>query len=127
MPERNICVDTGCQGYCCQDIDVIITKSERTRLFPQAIKKDSIQELADLKKKNIQGLFYIDYSSPELEGGDFFLLSINGPCPNRLPKGSCSKHEEREYAARNFRIGCGDCNEIRKEHGLDEIFFEQPE
>jgi len=54
----------------------------------------------------------------------FVVLSLNGSCPNRTAEGGCSKHEEREYAAKNFKIGSYDCNEIRKENGLVPIYIE---
>ena len=127
MPERNPCLKSGCPGFCCQDIDIEITKSERTRVFPTAIHVDSMKELAQIKKDNLQGLYYTEYSRKGLEGGDFYVIVINGPCPNRLSDGSCLKHDEREYAARNFAIGCSDCNVIRKENGFSPIFIEPVE
>lgn len=125
--ERNLCVESGCPGYCCQDIVIEFTKCERTRMFPKANYVHSIKELSDIKYAKIPGVFYTEYSREGLEGGDFYIVAINGPCPNRLPDGSCSNHVEREYAARRFKIGCKDCNEIRKEHGLAPIFIEPVE
>lgn len=125
--ERNRCTDSGCLGYCCQNIDIEITKSERTRLFPKAREVGSISELANINTAKTPGVFYTKYSRDGLKNGDFYIISINGPCPNRLPNGSCSKHEEREYAARNFSIGCSDCNAIRAEHSLHPIFVEPVE
>ena len=124
MPERNLCIDSGCHGYCCQDIDLEITKPALMELFPDAIKVSSIRALAELKLNQKPGQFYITgYESDELKGPGFCLLTINGPCPNRDPKGSCIVHEKREHAAINFKIGSSDCNAIRKEHGLGPIFL----
>lgn len=125
--ERNLCLESGCRGFCCEDIFIEITKAEKTRLFPKVKEVSSKEELIKIKKSDNPGIFCLPYTREELEGGDFFLIAINGPCPNRLPNGGCSKHEEREYAARNFAIGCEDCNEIRCEHSLGPIFFEPVE
>ncbi len=125
--ERNRCTDSGCYGYCCENIDIEVTGCERTRLFPKAKHVDSIKELADIKYSKIPGVFYTEYSREGLEGGDFYVVSLNGPCPNRLPDGDCSRHEEREYAARHFSIGSTDCNTIRSEHHIPPIFIEPVE
>ena len=122
-----MCTDSGCYGFCCENIDIEVTKWERSRIFPRAVHVDSITELADIKDSKIPGVFYTEYAREGLEGGDFYVVSLNGPCPNRLSKGGCSKHEEREHAARNFPIGCSDCNAIRAEHNLPPIFTEPVE
>jgi hypothetical protein len=121
MSERNLCTDSECPGFCCRDIDIEVTKWERSRLFPKAVRVESISALAKVKSSGKPGVFYTEYSRKGLEGGDFYVVSINGICPNRLPNGNCAKHGEREYAAKNFVIGSTDCNEIRKEHGLSPI------
>lgn len=125
--ERNPCVASGCSGYCCEDIYLDVTGCERTRLFKKAKHVETVNELINIKKSGNPGIFYTENSNEKLGDGDFYLLAINGPCPNRLADGSCAKHEERGYAARNFRIGCSDCNAIRGEHGLAPIFIEPVE
>lgn len=125
--ERNPCKASGCPGWCCENIDIEVTKCERTRLFKKAKHVDTLRKLADIKSSQTPGVFYSEYSRKGLENGDFYIVVINGPCPNRLIDGGCSKHSEREYAARNFAIGCSDCNAIRKEHGLAPIFIEPVE
>lgn len=124
--ERNPCTDSGCLGYCCEDIDIEVSGCERTRLFSKAKHVGSIHDLAKIKRDKTPGVFYTEYERPGLEG-DFYAVSLNGPCPNRLPDGSCSRHDERTYAARSYQIGCDDCNAIRREHGLAPIFTEPVE
>lgn len=124
--ERNLCRDSGCPGYCCENIDIEVTRCERSRLFPKATHVGSINELAEIKEAKTPGVFYTEYEREGLKG-DFYIVSLNGVCPNRLADGSCSKHEERGYAARNFRIGSDDCNAIRREHGLTPIYNEPVE
>ena len=126
MGERNRCLESGCKGYCCQDIDLEITEPERKELFPEAQKVPSIKKLAELKRSEM-GLFYADYERPGLEGPDFRILAINGPCPNRAKDGNCTRHNIREHAAKNFKFGSDDCNAIRKDHGLGPIFLEPVE
>ena len=126
MDERNRCLESGCKGYCCQDIDLEITEPERKELFPEARKVFSVKELAELKRTD-KGLFYTDYQRSGLEGPDFRILAINGPCPNRVKDGNCSIHKNREHAAINFEFGSDDCNAIRKEHGLGPIYLEPVE
>lgn len=124
--ERNICTESGCLGYCCENIDIEVTRCKRSRLFPKAKHVENVKELADIKKAKTPGVFYTEYERENLKG-DFYIVSVNGVCPNRLSDGSCSKHDERGYAARNFRIGCDDCNAIRREHGLSPIFTDPVE
>ena len=123
MAERNRCLESGCRGFCCQDIDLEITRAEIKELFPSAKKVTSIKKLAELKQTQT-GLFYTDYQRPGLEGPDFRILTINGPCPNREKNGNCTIHNIREYAAKNFKFGSDDCNAIRKENGLGPIYLE---
>lgn len=126
--ERNPCVASGCLGLCCQDIYLEITGPERREIFPTAQKVDSINQLITLKKGPEKGLFYVDdYGRPGFEDPDFCLLAINGPCPNRSPDGDCVKHDNREHVAKNFKIGCADCNAIRKKNGLAPIYIEPVE
>lgn len=80
-----------------------------------------------LKKEKEPGVFYSRYRRKHLRESGFVVVSLNGPCPNRAPDGGCVKHEEREHAARNFRIGSVDCNAIRKEHCLAPIYIEPVE
>lgn len=101
-----------------------LSKYERTRIFPDAIKVDTLETLTVLKREKVKGVFYTRYRRRHLGENGFVVLSLNGPCPNRTVEGGCSKYEEREYAAKNFKIGGSDCNEIRKENGLDPIFIE---
>ena len=124
MYERNRCLESGCKGYCCQDIDLEITKAEVKELFPSAVRVFSIKELAKLKQIHKKGLYYTDYQRPGLEGPNFRILSINGPCPNRAKDGNCSIHKNREHAAENFKFGSDDCNDIRKEHGLGPVYLD---
>jgi hypothetical protein len=126
MSERNRCIESGCKGYCCQDIDLEITRAEVKELFPTAVRVFSIKELAKLKQTR-KGLFYTNYQRPGLEGPDFMILSINGPCPNRVSNGGCLIHTNREHAAKSFLFGSDDCNAIRKEHGLGPVFLEPVE
>lgn len=124
MVDRNRCLESGCGGLCCQNVDLEITEAERKELFPRAVKVFSIQKLRKIKRSEI-GLFYVaNYQRPGLEHPDFNLLAINGVCPNRTDGGTCLVHKNREHAARNFRFGDDECNSIRKENGLGLIYLE---
>lgn len=125
--ERNLCVNSGCLGYCCENIDIEITGCERTRLFPKAKHVETEAKLAKIKRAGTPGVFYTEYSREGLKGGNFYVIVLNGPCPNRLSNGACSRHSEREHAAKNFTLGCSDCNAIRKEHKLAPVFVEPVE
>lgn len=114
MSERNRCIESGCKGFCCQDIDLKITKAEIKELFPKAVRVSSVEELGRIKRTRI-GLFYMgNYERPGLEGPNFCLMAINGFCPNRAKEGNCNIHDIREHAA-------------RKEHGLGPIYLEPVE
>ena len=119
--ERNLCLESGCLGYCCQDNFLEVTESERNRLFKDAKYVPSKDDLLDIQEDKIPGVFYTKHSRKELEPGIFFMLYISGPCPHRLSNGSCSQHIERSHAARNLLIGSKECNDIRSDHGLPPI------
>lgn len=118
MPERNPCIASGCPGLCCQDRDLELTKFERSRLFPHAVRVNTMRELAELKNGKIPGVFYTRYRKKHLGESGFVVAILVGPCPNRAPDGSCIKHEEREHAARNWKFGSDECNAVRVAHKL---------
>jgi len=125
--ERNLCRDSGCLGFCCQDINLEVTKFERKRVFSTAIKVDTFKILDEIKGLKIPGVYYTRCRRKRLGDSGFELITIVGSCPNKAKDGSCQKHAEREHAARNFDIGSEICNAIRKEHGLSPIFIEPVE
>lgn len=123
--KENICLESGCPGLCCCDTDIQVTKFERRRLWPDAIKQNSLKELR--RGPLIEGYaFYARLRLREL-GPEAEEVGWKGKCPNLLPDGSCKFYEEREYAARNFKIGSKECNQVRCENGLPPIFFEPVE
>ena len=66
-----------------------------------------------------EGVYFLrNYKTKELDRGNFVLITLKGKCPHLKDDGNCNVHSERTHAARNFKIGCEDCNEIRKKHGL---------
>src|SRR4030042_5537346 len=127
MPERNQCLASGCPGLCCENIDIELTKFERRSIFPDAKRVGSLRELAAVKRAKLRGVFYTSYKRKHLGASGFVIVAINGPCPNRTPDGNCVKHDEREHAARNFKLGCEECNAIRQENGLPPIFVKPVE
>lgn len=124
MSERNPCKASGCPGLCCQNIALELTRFERSRIFPNAIRVNTIQELRKLKNNKVSGVFYTRYRRVNLRSSGFVIIQLNGSCPNKSTDGKCLIHEERSHAARNFQIGCKECNSIRKEHGLGPILIE---
>ena len=126
MSERNRCAESGCPGYCCQDIDLEATKFERRRVFPKAQRVETLGEIAEAKGKK-PGVLFSRLRRKHLGNSGFVIVSINDGCPNRRQDGNCIKHDEREHAARNFLFGSTDCNAIRTGHGLPPIFIEPVE
>jgi hypothetical protein len=124
MPERNRCIASGCAGLCCQNIDLEIKNSERRKVFPDAVRINSLGALGWVKRQKVPGVFYARYRKARLKNDEYSVIAINGPCPNRAPNGSCSVHQDREAAAKNFEIGSAECNAIRIENGLGPIFIE---
>lgn len=43
--KENLCVQSGCPGFCCQDTDIEVTKFERRKLFPNAVRLNTLKEL----------------------------------------------------------------------------------
>jgi hypothetical protein len=126
MAERNRCFESGCPGFCCQDIDLEATKFERRRVFPKAQRVQTLREIEEAKGKN-PGVFFSRIRRKHLGNSGFVIVSINGGCPNRRQDGTCIEHDEREHAARNFVFGNFDCNAIRAEHDLPPVFVEPVE
>jgi hypothetical protein len=127
MLEKNPCTASGCPGLCCQNIDLEIRNDERKRVFPGAVHVETLDALGWVKGQKVNGVFYTRYRKARLKSGEYSVIAINGPCPNRTSEGGCAKHGEREAAARNFKIGSFECNEIRKENGLPPIYLEPVE
>lgn len=121
MLERNACTASGCPGLCCQNIDMEIRNDERKRIFPTAVRIDTLGALDWVKRQKVPGVFYTRYRKARLKSGKYSIIAINGPCPNREPNGNCSVHKDRESAALNFKIGNSKCNDIRQENGLGPI------
>lgn len=126
MSERNRCLESGCPGYCCQDIELEATIFERRRVFPMARRVETLKETAEAKGKK-PGVLFSRLRRKHLGKEGIVIVSINGSCPNRQPDGNCLMHKEREYAARNFAFGGSDCNTIRAEHGLAPVFVDPVE
>jgi len=57
----------------------------------------------------------------KLGDSGFFEVGWMGNCPNLLPDGTCKHYEEREHAARNFKFGSIDCNNVRVSYGLPPV------
>lgn len=123
---ENICLKSGCPGFCCQDTDMRVTRSELRRLWPGVVHLDTLKELRSghLEK----GFPYCArLRIKELGECGFYEVGWVGNCPNQLPDGSCKKYSEREYAARNFKFGSEECNKVRRSYGLPPVFVEPTE
>lgn len=124
--KENTCLQSGCPGLCCQDTDIEVTKFERRRLFPNAVKLGTLKELRS--SSLVKGFaFYVPLKRKELGNSGFNEVGWEGPCPSQDENGNCTKHDEREYAARRFSFGSKECNEVRITHGLPPIFIEPVE
>ena len=123
---KNLCIESGCKGYCCHDTCIEVTDSERTRLFPDAI---PLQTLDELKHGNLmrETAYFVRYRRSRLGRTGFKMVGWIGKCPNLTSDGNCKKHSEREYAARNFKFGSRECNSVRTEYGLPPVFVEPVE
>lgn len=126
MGIENKCIQSGCPGYCCFDTDIEVTASELKRLFPRAVRLNTLKELrsSDLP----QGFaFYARLRKKDLGNSGFFEIGWSGKCPNMDSKGHCTKYSERSHAARHFSLGSKECNEVRSEYGLPPIYKEPVE
>jgi hypothetical protein len=121
--EKNRCVESGCPGYCCKDTDIEVSKFERRRLFPGAVKVDSLKELRSgcLEKRRV---YYTRLRRKDLGNTGFQEVGWVGACPNQDENGGCKRYQEREHAARRFKFASQDCNKVRREYGLPPIFVE---
>lgn len=120
MKEKNPCIASGCLGYCCKNIFLELTTFERRRLFPKALKIDSLKNLKHVSR-DTQGVYYTPVRRKKFNCNGMVETLIVDNCPHLKKDGNCNVHKERSHAARNFKIGSQLCNEIRKNHGLPKI------
>jgi hypothetical protein len=117
---ENICLKSGCPGLCCRDTDIQVTKYELKRLWPNVIYLDTLKELRSGQLE--EGIPYCArLRTKKLGDSGFFEVGWMGNCPNLLPDGTCKHYEEREHAARNFKFGSIDCNNVRVSYGLPPV------
>lgn len=129
----NPCAQSGCKGYCCYDINIEVTISERRRLWPNASRVNTVKKV-EYAPGFTDWVYYtrvrkIHLTLPNKKHNGFVLVGIVGKCPNLdAETGACLMHQEREHAARNYKIGDEDCTQIRRKHSLPDLPFpEQPE
>lgn len=120
MKEGNPCIDSGCLGNCCKNISLELTTYERNKIFPDAIKVNSLEDL-DNVPKDYPDVYYTRIRRNKFTTYGMYKTLIVGRCPHLLYSGNCDIHEERSHAARNLEIGSELCNEIRKHYLLPNI------
>ena len=125
MSERNRCLESGCKGYCCQDITIYDVEAAILETFPNAKEVNVWQLQKAINGKLLNGVYY-QYDGRDPVPG-MAIARVVGPCQNKAKDGSCKIHKNREHAARNFKFGSDDCNAIRIEHGLGPIYLEPVE
>ena len=125
MKEMNPCKLSGCLGNCCKNIFFELSIFERKRIFPNAIRVNSLRELNQIPKEN-KGVYYTSVRRKKFSCSGMVEALIIGKCPHLKPDGNCDIHEERSHAARNFQIGCQLCNEIRKSYKIPIIIPKEP-
>lgn len=121
MFERNRCIESGCRGYCCQDMTIYDSEKVILEIFPQA-KEVSVWELQRAINGRLSNGVYYQYDGRNSLTG-MVMARIVGSCPNRTEDGSCKIHEHREPAAVNFKFGGDLCNAIRIKNGLEPIYL----
>ena len=125
MKEKNPCLISGCHGYCCKNIVLEMTDHEIKRLFPNAIKVNSLKE-SNEKPKDIPNIYFRSIRRKKFSCNGINEVTIIGNCPHLDKKGNCNEHAERSHAARNFIIGSKLCNEIRQMHNLPIMIPKEP-
>jgi hypothetical protein len=120
MKETNPCIASGCLGNCCKNIFLELTIFEKNKLFPRAIRVNSLKELNQVPR-DIHAVYYTSVRRKKFSCNGMVETFIVGECPHLKQDGNCNVHKERSHAARNFQIGSDLCNEIRKSYGLSTI------
>ncbi|HUC94519.1 MAG TPA: hypothetical protein VMR19_00740 [Candidatus Saccharimonadales bacterium] len=113
MPERNLCVESGCKALCCHDPQITFTETTEADIlkwFPEA-KKMSLRNL--FVHRTPASVFYID------KGHGKFYVDITGPCPNLDANFNCSIQDTKSQVCKDFGRGQDACNIIRLDHGLE--------
>ncbi len=125
MSERNRCLESGCRGFCCQDITIYDAEEVILKTFPNAKEVNTWQLQKAINGKLSNGVYY-QYDGRDPVPG-MAIARVAGPCPNKVKDGNCNIHDIREHAAENFKFGGGECNAIRRENGLGPIYLEPVE
>jgi Fe-S-cluster containining protein len=102
MPERNLCVESGCQAACCFN-KFLFYRGTVTDSFPQA-KEVSYGDLDDME---FPGVYYTKFVAR-------FLVRIVGKCPNLEEDFNCKIHEVKPEACGNFEKDGKKCLDIKK-------------
>ena len=117
--ERNLCVESGCLGGCCENITIYDGEEVILSTFPDAkeVSAWEMKEVTDGKKDD--GVYYLYDGRSENPG--MAIARIVGPCEHRDLEGNCLRHGRCSHASENFRFGSSDCNKIRIEKGLKPV------
>lgn len=121
----NPCVASGCLGNCCKNIFLELTVFERKKIFPKAVRVNSLRNLNQHREK-IPGVYYTSVRRKKFSCSGMVEALIVGDCSHLQDNGNCNIHKERSHAARNFQIGSELCNEIRKSHNLPIMIQREP-
>jgi hypothetical protein len=118
MPERNLCLETGCKAACCRNMRGYLTGGKEffQKLFPDSIEVSTGQETIQKITNQEPGVYFYT------ERGRVY-FSISGDCPNLDEDFNCKKHGKRFYPGfcSNMVFGsvsCQDAKEILKLNSL---------
>ncbi|MBU0998638.1 YkgJ family cysteine cluster protein [Patescibacteria group bacterium] len=125
MKEYNPCRISGCLGNCCKNIFLELSIFERKRIFPKAIRVNSLKELNQTSREN-NGVYYTRVRRKKFNCTGMVEALIVGNCPHLKQNGDCDIHEERSDAARNEKIGSKLCNKIRRSYNLPIMIPKEP-
>ena len=113
MSERNLCHETGCPDLCCEDKWNRFSLQEVRDVFPDAIHLPWDHEVDELDK----GVYVLGEKGKDGK----YRVFIRGRCPSNTD--GCSASPKPEFCQGHTFAG-SECNEFRKEAGLNEIILD---
>jgi Fe-S-cluster containining protein len=113
MPERNLCVESGCKALCCHGPQITFTETTEADILKWFPKAKKISWRTMFGRRTPTSVYYLD------RGHGQFYLDITGPCPNLDSNFNCSIQEGKPQECKDFGRGQDNCNLIRLDAHLE--------
>ncbi len=125
-PTGNACTESGCMGWCCNNILFLnITHSTLSVLAPSTttnqveVPREELSDKYERRNRKRGDAEHTVYFSTNANGT--IDASLDGDCPNKQTDGSCGIYNRRPEPCVTFEFGSKPCNDIRKKNGVPPV------